>query len=184
MYCYKCGKQLIPEANFCSACGAQREKSTYDTQQLYYPTATQGYDSPQPQLQQQKSLWACYVLSWKTWTTEGRATRREYWGAYLFNMLFSLAWIILMVALYEASDPPIGGFFVLLMIIYLFAMSISSIFLTVRRLHDIGRSGMYYFVSFIPYVGPIILLIWMCTESKNDPSNPWHQPYKNVTYCS
>lgn len=36
---------------------------------------------------------------------------------------------------------------------------------TVRRLHDSGRSGTYYFMSFIPLAGPVLLLVALCTPS-------------------
>jgi uncharacterized membrane protein YhaH (DUF805 family) len=34
----------------------------------------------------------------------------------------------------------------------------------VRRLHDLNKSGWYYFIALIPLVGAIILLVWFCTE--------------------
>lgn len=36
---------------------------------------------------------------------------------------------------------------------------------TVRRLHDSGRPGTYYFMSFVPLAGPVLLLIALCAPS-------------------
>jgi uncharacterized membrane protein YhaH (DUF805 family) len=36
---------------------------------------------------------------------------------------------------------------------------------TVRRLHDTGRSGWWFFIIFIPIVGAIVLLVFMCLDS-------------------
>ena len=36
---------------------------------------------------------------------------------------------------------------------------------TVRRLHDIGKSGWNLLWSLIPIVGVIIVLVWMCQDS-------------------
>ena len=44
------------------------------------------------------------------------------------------------------------------------ALLVPTIAVAVRRLHDLNKSGWYYFVTFIPAIGGIILLVWMCTE--------------------
>ena len=44
---------------------------------------------------------------------------------------------------------------------------IPSLALTVRRLHDTGRSGWHFFISFIPIVGPFIILYYMCVNSQS-----------------
>lgn len=48
--------------------------------------------------------------------------------------------------------------------VYAFVVAIPSIAVVVRRLHDTGRSGGYYFISFIPLIGSIWLLALMCQE--------------------
>jgi uncharacterized membrane protein YhaH (DUF805 family) len=56
---------------------------------------------------------------------------------------------------------------------------IPSLAVTVRRLHDLNKSGWYYFIGFIPLIGGIILLVWFFTDGNrftnnygNDPKNP------------
>ena len=46
------------------------------------------------------------------------------------------------------------------------AVFIPSLAVSVRRLHDIGRSGWWLLLSLIPLVGAIILIIWYCTDSQ------------------
>jgi uncharacterized membrane protein YhaH (DUF805 family) len=36
--------------------------------------------------------------------------------------------------------------------------------LLVRRLHDIGKSGWWVFIGLVPFVGPIILLVFTVLE--------------------
>lgn len=50
--------------------------------------------------------------------------------------------------------------------IYFLAVLLPSIAVCVRRLHDIGKSGWFYFIAFIPLVGAIILLVWFCSDSQ------------------
>ena len=71
----------------------------------------------------------------------GRARRSEYWYFVLCNLLITLLLFILMF---------VSSIFLYLLIIYALATMIPGIAVVVRRLHDIGKSGAYYFVSFIP----------------------------------
>ena len=72
-----------------------------------------------------------------------------------------------------SSDFGIG----LLVGIYIFSVSIPGLAVSVRRLHDIGKSGWYYLIDLIPIVGPIIILVWFCTEGERN-SNVWGEDPK------
>ena len=41
-----------------------------------------------------------------------------------------------------------------------------SIAVMVRRLHDIGKSGWWYFIALIPLAGPIWLIVLLATDSQ------------------
>lgn len=85
----------------------------------------------------------------------GRARRKEYWMFVLFNFLITLA-----ISLMELALPSM----VYLRVIYGLAVIIPGLSLSIRRLHDIGKSGWYNLVAFIPLIGAIWLLILTCTE--------------------
>ncbi len=92
---------------------------------------------------------------------DGRAVRSEYWFFFLFVMLALLVtkWIA-------------PGLFVLVAL----GLFIPSIAALTRRLHDLGRAGFYALLVFIPLVGWIIVLIWLCDEGDKTPNNfgpPW-----------
>jgi uncharacterized membrane protein YhaH (DUF805 family) len=85
----------------------------------------------------------------------GRARRTEYWFWALF----------LVVGLVAASilDGIIGvAAFNLLFTLGTFLPSLA---MSVRRLHDIDRSGWWLLITFIPIIGVIILFIWALMES-------------------
>lgn len=59
-----------------------------------------------------------------------------------------------------------------LVIVYILALRIPSLALAVRRLHDSGTSGWLLLVTFVPFVGGIILLVFMCLDSEPN-TNRW-----------
>jgi len=50
----------------------------------------------------------------------------------------------------------------ILSLIYSLAVFIPITALSVRRLHDIGKSGWFYFLNLVPLIGSIILVVWAC----------------------
>ena len=54
-----------------------------------------------------------------------------------------------------------------------------SLAVTVRRLHDIGKSGFWYFISLVPYIGSFVLLILTCMDSQPRP-NQWGENLKGI----
>lgn len=99
----------------------------------------------------------------------GRSTRRQYWLFWLVATLLCLGALYADYRLYgiriDAEYP--GPFTAFSCIIHL----IPGITVTVRRLHDVGRSGWYYFIQLIPVIGSFILLYWMIrgpTQWDND----------------
>lgn len=93
-------------------------------------------------------------------TFEGRATRSEYWWFALANFLVSF---VLGLIGNLAIDPQFGG--IGLQFIYMLLVLIPGLAVGVRRLHDTNHSGWFLLVSLIPIIGPIWLLVLLCTGS-------------------
>jgi len=49
-----------------------------------------------------------------------------------------------------------------LWVVYVLALFTANFSIFVRRMHDIGKSGWVMLLIFVPFIGPIILLIWLC----------------------
>jgi len=99
----------------------------------------------------------------------GRARRTEYWMFVLFNMIFCIAAMVLDSLIGTNVDPlPYG----ILYFVYVLAVLIPSLAVAVRRLHDVGKSGWFYFIVLIPLVGAIWLLVLFCTEGEPG-ENAW-----------
>ena len=100
---------------------------------------------------------------------KGRARRKEYWMFTLFHIIFIILAVILDGMLGTSFGMASYGF---VFLIYLIGTIIPNLAVTVRRLHDTGRSGWWYFISLVPFVGGIILLVFMCLDSVPG-SNKW-----------
>ena len=88
-----------------------------------------------------------------------RAQRSEYWMFAIVNSLVVLA----LTFIAGATGLPLLG---VLGIGYSVAVLIPSLAVTVRRLHDTGRSGWWLLVGLVPYVGAIVILIFMLLDSE------------------
>lgn len=105
----------------------------------------------------------------------GRAPRSAYWWVFLFNVIVAIVASILDQSLgiaYTIQGPtgPMSLGYGPIYSIYLLAVLIPSLALSVRRLHDRDKSGWWFLLVFIPIVGAIILLVWFMlkgTEGDN-----------------
>lgn len=93
----------------------------------------------------------------------GRARRTEYWMFFLFNMIFGFGALALDMLLGSVSEGSMYGLFYSL---FSLAIMIPSLSVTVRRLHDVGKSGWWIFISLIPFIGGIWLFILTITDSQ------------------
>ncbi|OXA81845.1 Uncharacterized membrane protein YhaH, DUF805 family [Flavobacterium aquidurense] len=96
----------------------------------------------------------------------GRARRSEYWYFRLATTVIFLLFIILGVVVYATtSNGPLAvGLACGLLVLYSLLTLIPSLSVSVRRMHDIGKSGWTILVSMIPLVGPIWILVLLFTE--------------------
>jgi uncharacterized membrane protein YhaH (DUF805 family) len=111
-----------------------------------------------------RSIMSWYLAVLKKYAVfSGRARRKEYWFFLLFNIIFLIVATILDNLFKTTFENMSYGWFYLL---YALAVLIPSIALEVRRLHDVGKSGWWYFIALIPLVGAIWLLVLMLTDSQ------------------
>lgn len=93
----------------------------------------------------------------------GRARRQEYWLFVLFN--FIAAFVVGFIGGVLAGATGVGAFSYLGSI-YSLAVLIPGFAVLFRRLHDIGKSGWWWLIAFIPIIGVIVLLVFCCLDSQ------------------
>ena len=94
----------------------------------------------------------------------GRARRSEYWYFTLFQtILFYIMQISAMDVEKYNTKSPFYFIFILTALCWIYSL-IPSLSLSVRRLHDTGKSGCYMFLGFVPF-GFLVLLMFFCQDS-------------------
>lgn len=108
---------------------------------------------------------------------KGRARRKDLWCFTLFELLVVpviLVTPLLLIDIKNSSEEVQTISFAVIIILYAILTIPAEIALKVRRLHDIGKSGWWMFIIFIPfYIGAIILYIWWLFYN----SQPGHNQY-------
>ncbi|MEU9304316.1 DUF805 domain-containing protein [Streptomyces sp. NPDC048269] len=102
----------------------------------------------------------------------GRARRQEFWMFVLCNLVVEAVIVTLDVTL--GTHGILAG-------AYTLAILLPCIGLTVRRLHDTGRSGWWYLLVLIPLLGWIWLIVLMATEGRPAPNA--HGPSPKAVYA-
>lgn len=121
--------------------------------------------------------WYLEAFTQKYADFSGRSRRTEYWMFMLFHILAIFALAIFSAIL--NSSESLSVVLSVLLIIYVLGSFIPALAITIRRLHDTGKSGWFYLLTFIPYIGGIILLVFTAQDSENM-HNKWGPNPKNV----
>ena len=198
-YCGQCGSPVLPNASFCNICGAQIENDANPNASANanpyaanpYANWNGGayYDDPNaPDIPGFGGAFKV-CMTQKYCSTEGRASRSEFWFFYLWRMLIGLAlglivgFVVGGVMAAQGSDPydvvvaaeTIGNVLdVLLGLVFL----CPTIAVGVRRLHDTNRSGWNWLWLFFPIVGWILLLVYFASAPTQGPNQYGAQPFK------
>ena len=114
----------------------------------------------------------------------GRSRPKEYWMFVLFFVLGSILLTIVDLMLgfgvtssYSTTEPY--GFWAgwsyasqggPLTLLFSLALVIPSLAVGVRRLHDSDRSGWWLLIIFIPFVGALVLLVFMIIGGTHGPN--------------
>jgi uncharacterized membrane protein YhaH (DUF805 family) len=116
----------------------------------------------------------------------GRARRTEYWMFTLFNLIFfAVAAALdnltgLTFKITSATGETIPFFYGWIYLLYALFVIIPGLAVSVRRLHDVGKSGWMILIAFIPIVGAIWLLVLHCTDSQPGPNNWGPNPKEDI----
>ena len=124
-----------------------------------------------------------YLMALKNYATfKGRARRKEYWMFALFNMIFAVVAMIIdnLLGLTFSIEGQSIGYGYLYAPYGLFSL-IPSISILVRRLHDVNKSGWFYWIALIPIIGAIWLIVLLVKEGTNGENAYGKGPKKDTS---
>ena len=143
------------------------------------PVATTGFPGPPPQpvghqwdpvepVDRNPLEWFVYVVKEKYAAFDGRASRAEFWW---FTLIYTALLIVPVAAIFAISGATDGESSlvvlpILLLAILVLGLLIPNLAVTCRRLHDTGKSGKWYFITFVPYIGGLILFILLAIDGE------------------
>lgn len=109
-----------------------------------------------------KSVYSNYV------GFSGRARRSEFWWFALFYFVVNLVLSLVDSVLFGTTVSEPGSFSAstdtpIFSGIFALASLLPSLAVSVRRLHDLDKSGWWLLLSFIPLIGAIVLIVWFAT---------------------
>ena len=113
-----------------------------------------------------------YKLAFKNYAEyKGRATQAEYWYFVLCHFLVSAALAILIIIGAINGNEVMVIPAAISLGLYTVAAYIPSLMITIRRLHDTGKSGWFSMFGFMPAIGGLLLVIFLAQKSDGD--NQW-----------
>lgn len=109
----------------------------------------------------------------------GRSRRKEYWmfalGIFLVAIIpVTLLYIVALAAAFGSANGTGGGVMITLLsgvvLLLALALIIPSLAVQVRRFHDQDKSGWFVLINLVPYVGGLVVLVFMCLEGTRGPN--------------
>lgn len=180
MKCRYCGAELLSNAKYCEDCGAATDfQENYSSSAPQLQQQVQPYGQPQQQFNRPQTdpnyvpespayvtfpqAVKMFFKNWKDFS--GRSTRSEFWYAYIIQMLIGTI----------AGNLGMGNLIVTLAITGIISLILFIPFLavSVRRLHDIGKSGWWYLIS-LTCIGAFFLIYWY--SQPGDPNENMYGP--------
>lgn len=103
-----------------------------------------------------------FLLALKKYAVfSGRASRAEYWYFALFSFLIGL-----ILGFVDSSVSITSNGMGILSMLFSLAFFIPSLAVGTRRLHDINKSGFWWLIILVPFIGGIVLLVFFATDSQ------------------
>ena len=97
-------------------------------------------------------------------TIKGRASRSEYWWFQAMFVPLTMFVVIMSEAENLENSSELILWFYLFCFIVVLVSIIPLITVTIRRFHDTNKSGWYFFLGLIPFVGSLIVTVMMIPE--------------------
>ena len=164
--CPVCAEEIDPETAVCPYCHEHIGDSKETAVSVASATETPKKileTGAEPKHSSKGFFAACFFDTLRRHYADFRGTesRKSYWCFILCEMAAILGTSFLGMLFGT-------GIFICFYLIISLALCIPTLAITVRRLHDIGKTGWWILIAMIPLAGPVWLLILLCKRGKTD----------------
>ena len=164
MFCTKCGAKNPEDATFCYKCGNEMYTDK-TTRPMVDDTTVTTDEIVAEEVNPLIDFWINII------NFEGKMNRHNFWVAVFVMALIN----IVIVAVAYGTEAMLLWYF------YDLSFLIATLSASVRRLHDINKSGAYVLLNLIPLVGQVILLIMLLQENEEDKKKVVDDPLTNMS---
>lgn len=104
---------------------------------------------------------------------KGRSTRSEYWW---WSLAVFITVFVLVMLMSLSMYSKLLYLFYGIEVLWSLAIVVPNLALSIRRLHDVGKSGWWLLINLVPVVGGIVFLVFTLQPSEG--ANKWGEPAK------
>ena len=186
MRCLKCSTVMKDDEVICPKCGFVHEeelpsldlkKLTNTTTEVKKHKILSGQPRSYYHDRGKRGINAITELFKKAFEFNGVSDWAEYWTQYLFVTIFAVANILTRDVILNPDltfTPAKFVIFYISLIVIIFS-ALPSISATVRRLHDAGYSGYFYFITFVPIIGSFALFVLTLAPYNRNEHNDFYE---------
>lgn len=102
---------------------------------------------------------------------EGRSTRSEFWYFFLVYFLLSVVLglvgtLSVIMAFDRGGSSSMAWLCLGILFLLMLVLLVPYVAVSIRRLHDSGKSGWWFMLNFVPYIGFLFFVVLMCLDSE------------------
>ncbi|WP_298534931.1 DUF805 domain-containing protein [uncultured Algibacter sp.] len=113
--------------------------------------------------------WYLDMFTKKYASFKGRTRRKDFWLFLLFNITITLV-VVFIISFISNNLIKLQDYVSIMPFIFFIGLLIPTLAAISRRLHDIGKSGTYFLVYFIPFIGGIWLFVLLVSNGDKGPN--------------
>jgi len=110
----------------------------------------------------------------------GRSRREEFW---MFHVVDLILFLVISVIAVNVNNQ-LQDLIIYFVMFYIFGLFLPRIGVMVRRFHDIGYSGWLSLIVLIPFLGVIVIIVFMSTEGTKGGNKYGPNPKLRVKYVA
>ena len=152
-FCSNCGAEPDPKAVICVKCGYELKPFSLPIQERPERPAIppKGYD-----------FGSAILAGFNNYAIfQGRSTRTEFWYWTLFILIVNGLLLCGLISGISIADETQIGIFGVAYSLFNLVTLLPSLAVTIRRLHDTGKSGWNFLIALIPIIGALALILWL-----------------------